>query len=89
MRIRFHVMIQHRILHEVKIKFDSVRQSTDHYDNPYFLHSTDHVGLQLVTDRLSSGADLFLEKICTNGFKCAKQIGLCRRYYLETSFWSS
>ncbi|KAL9841000.1 putative retrotransposon gag domain, retrotransposon Copia-like protein [Arabidopsis thaliana] len=29
----------------------------DHYDNPFFLHSTDHAGLQLVTDRLTSGAD--------------------------------
>lgn len=29
----------------------------DQYDNPYFLHHTDHAGLQLVSDRLSSGAD--------------------------------
>jgi len=37
---------------------DVDRQSVmDHYDNPFFLHSTDHAGLQLVTDRLTSGAD--------------------------------
>lgn len=30
---------------------------TDHYDNPYYLHNTDHAGLKLVTDRLTSGAD--------------------------------
>ena len=29
----------------------------DQYDNPFFLHITDHVGLQLVSDRLTSGAD--------------------------------
>lgn len=37
--------------------YDPVRQNTDHYDNPYFLHNTDHAGLQLVTDRLTFGAD--------------------------------
>ncbi|XP_023634331.1 uncharacterized protein LOC111829472 [Capsella rubella] len=31
--------------------------STDQYNNPYFLHSADHAGLILVSDRLSSGAD--------------------------------
>ena len=30
---------------------------TDHYENPYYLHSFDHAGLKLVTDRLTSGAD--------------------------------
>lgn len=30
---------------------------TDHYDNPYFSHSSDHVGLLLITDRLTSRAD--------------------------------
>ena len=29
----------------------------DHYENPYYLHNSDHAGLILVTDRLSSGAD--------------------------------
>ncbi|CAL9231506.1 unnamed protein product [Arabidopsis halleri] len=32
-------------------------QSTDHYDNPYFLHRSDHAGLILVSDRLATGAD--------------------------------
>ena len=32
-------------------------QSTDQYDNPYFLHSSDHAGLILVSDRLTTGAD--------------------------------
>lgn len=29
----------------------------DHYENPYFLHSSDHAGLVLVSDRLSSGVE--------------------------------
>ena len=29
----------------------------DQYDNPYFLHSFDHAGLVLVSDRLTTGAD--------------------------------
>lgn len=29
----------------------------DHYDNLYYLHNNDHAGLQLVTYRLSSGAE--------------------------------
>ncbi|XP_024006206.1 uncharacterized protein LOC112082851 [Eutrema salsugineum] len=29
----------------------------DQYENPYFLHSSDHAGLVLVSDRVSSGAD--------------------------------
>lgn len=29
----------------------------DHYENPYYLHNSDHAGLILVTGRLSSGAD--------------------------------
>lgn len=29
----------------------------DHYENPYYLHSSDHAGLILVSDRLSSGAE--------------------------------
>ena len=29
----------------------------DQYDNPYFLHSSDHAGLVLVSDRLTTGAD--------------------------------
>ncbi|CAA7029181.1 unnamed protein product [Microthlaspi erraticum] len=33
-----------------------VRQQ-DQCDNPYFLHNSDHAGLVLVSDRLSSGAD--------------------------------
>ncbi|KAG7536508.1 GAG-pre-integrase domain [Arabidopsis suecica] len=32
-------------------------QSTDHNDNPYFLHRSDHAGLILVSDRLATGAD--------------------------------
>ena len=33
------------------------RSTIDQYENPFFLHNNDHAGLQLVTDRLSSGAD--------------------------------
>lgn len=33
------------------------RQAFDNYNNLYYLHSTDHAGLKLVTDRLESGAD--------------------------------
>ncbi|XP_013632466.1 PREDICTED: uncharacterized protein LOC106337911 [Brassica oleracea var. oleracea] len=29
----------------------------DHYNNPLFLHNSDHAGLTLVSDRLSSGAE--------------------------------
>ncbi|CAA7051061.1 unnamed protein product [Microthlaspi erraticum] len=29
----------------------------DQYENPYFLHSSDHAGLILVSDRLASGSD--------------------------------
>lgn len=29
----------------------------DHYNNPFFLHNSDHAGLALVSDRLSSGAE--------------------------------
>lgn len=29
----------------------------DHYNNPFFLHNSDHAGLALVFDRLSSGAE--------------------------------
>ncbi|XP_056855147.1 uncharacterized protein LOC108850113 [Raphanus sativus] len=36
---------------------DSSRPSFDQYNNPYYLHHHDHAGLQLVTDRLTSGAD--------------------------------
>jgi len=32
-------------------------QSTDQYDNPFFLHGSDHAGLVLVSDRLTNGAD--------------------------------
>lgn len=32
-------------------------RSTDLYENPYFLHSSDHAGLVLVSDRLTIGAD--------------------------------
>ncbi|XP_013632827.1 PREDICTED: uncharacterized protein LOC106338383 [Brassica oleracea var. oleracea] len=35
----------------------SNRLAVDHYDNPFFLHNSDHAGLALVTDRLASGAD--------------------------------
>lgn len=30
---------------------------TDQYENPYYLHSTDHAGLILVTDRLTTGSE--------------------------------
>ena len=30
---------------------------TNHYNNPYFLHTSDYVGLQIVTDIFTSGAD--------------------------------
>ncbi|CAL9238757.1 unnamed protein product [Arabidopsis halleri] len=36
---------------------ESSRNSTDQYDNPFFLHSSDHTGLVLVSDRLTKGAD--------------------------------
>lgn len=36
---------------------DNARQSTDQYNNPYYLHNTDHAGLILVSDRLSTGAE--------------------------------
>lgn len=39
------------------VQSDVTRHSTDQYDNPYFLHSADHAGLQLVTDRLNTGAE--------------------------------
>lgn len=29
----------------------------DHYKNPYYLHSSDHAGLVLVSDRLNTGAE--------------------------------
>lgn len=32
-------------------------QLMDQYENPYFLHSSDHAGLILVSDRLETGAD--------------------------------
>ncbi|XP_013594941.1 PREDICTED: uncharacterized protein LOC106303143 [Brassica oleracea var. oleracea] len=32
-------------------------QFLDHYENPYYLHSSDHAGLVLISDRLSSGAE--------------------------------
>ncbi|XP_010496117.1 PREDICTED: uncharacterized protein LOC104773234 [Camelina sativa] len=32
-------------------------QQPDQYNNPYFLHGTDHAGLILVSDRLTTGAD--------------------------------
>ncbi|XP_010495376.1 PREDICTED: uncharacterized protein LOC104772464 [Camelina sativa] len=31
--------------------------STDQYNNPYFLHNSDHAGMALVSDRLNTGAD--------------------------------
>ncbi|KAL9830037.1 putative retrotransposon gag domain, retrotransposon Copia-like protein [Arabidopsis thaliana] len=31
--------------------------SNDQYDNPFFLHSSDHAGLVLVSDRLNTGAE--------------------------------
>lgn len=36
---------------------DVNRKSTDQYNNPYFLHSSDHGGLILVSDCLTTGAD--------------------------------
>ncbi|KAL0854651.1 hypothetical protein Bca101_059803 [Brassica carinata] len=32
-------------------------QLLDQYENPYFLHSSEHVGLVLATDQLNSGAE--------------------------------
>lgn len=43
--------------HHSQTHCDSTRQHMDQYDNPYFLHSSDHAGLQLVADRLTTGAD--------------------------------
>lgn len=37
---------------------EPARQITDNYDNQYYIHSADHAGLQLATDRLTSGSDL-------------------------------
>ncbi|XP_010481052.1 PREDICTED: uncharacterized protein LOC104759868 [Camelina sativa] len=31
----------------------------DHYANPYFLHSSDHAGMNIISDRLTSGADFY------------------------------
>lgn len=39
---------------------DSSRSMNDQYENPYYLHSTDHAGLVLVTDRLTSGSEFHL-----------------------------
>ncbi|KAL1208845.1 hypothetical protein V5N11_010523 [Cardamine amara subsp. amara] len=36
---------------------DVSRQSLDQYENPYYLHNSDHAGLVLISDCLSSGAD--------------------------------
>ena len=36
---------------------DSSRSIVDLYENPYYLHNSDHAGLALVSDRLASGAD--------------------------------
>ena len=33
------------------------RPPVDHYNNPYYLHNSDHAGLVLVSDRLETGAD--------------------------------
>lgn len=33
------------------------RQNVDLYENSYYLHNSDHAGLQLVTDRLTTGAE--------------------------------
>ncbi|KAL0789969.1 hypothetical protein Bca101_006215 [Brassica carinata] len=35
----------------------SAQQFMDQYSNPYYLHSSDHAGLVLVSDRLTSGAE--------------------------------
>ncbi|CAA7046908.1 unnamed protein product [Microthlaspi erraticum] len=35
----------------------AIPQFLDQYENPFFLHSSDHAGLILVSDRLQSGAD--------------------------------
>ncbi|KAG2253070.1 hypothetical protein Bca52824_083206 [Brassica carinata] len=35
----------------------STHPLVDQYENPYYLHNSDHAGLALVTDRLASGAD--------------------------------
>ncbi|XP_022544224.1 uncharacterized protein LOC111199052 [Brassica napus] len=36
---------------------DPARSITDLYENPYYLHSSDHAGLILVSDRLSCGSE--------------------------------
>ena len=36
---------------------DSVRQVSDNYDNPFYLHHNDHAGLILVTDRLAMASE--------------------------------
>ncbi|XP_024005273.1 uncharacterized protein LOC112082191 [Eutrema salsugineum] len=41
---------------EVPISGNS-RTQTDFYENPYFLHSSDHAGLVLVSDRLTTEAE--------------------------------
>ncbi|XP_010518561.1 PREDICTED: uncharacterized protein LOC104793836 [Camelina sativa] len=34
-----------------------MRRPTDQYENPYFLHSSDHAGMVLVSDRLTTGSE--------------------------------
>ena len=36
---------------------DSSRYHADKYENPYYLHNTDHLGLVLVSDRLTTAAE--------------------------------
>ncbi|XP_010474029.1 PREDICTED: uncharacterized protein LOC104753478 [Camelina sativa] len=44
----------------------------DLYENPLYLHSTDHAGLQIVIDRLNTRAEFhFLATICSHGIECA------------------
>lgn len=62
---------------------DLNRQNLDQYDNPFFLHTSDHAGLQLVADRLTTGADFHswrIMQICEDGVKCSQQIRVYRRY---------
>ncbi|XP_048609123.1 uncharacterized protein LOC111202900 [Brassica napus] len=41
----------------IPLASDSFRTSSDHYENPYYLHHNDHAGLVIVTDRLTTASD--------------------------------
>jgi len=58
---------------------------TNHYENPYYFHNSDHAGLKLVTDRLTSGADIIHKSSCfastfpISSITASPPIVLCRQ----------